>query len=118
VGAEDGLQILPAEQLHHQERRPGLLVDAGVEGLDDVLALDRRRDPRLQLEALAGARRGDHRREHDLEGASLLRREVLALVHRAHAPRGEAAEDAVTALEDRPLREIGRVRMGHGSCPG
>jgi hypothetical protein len=41
-------EVFAAQELHHEERRAGRLVDAGVEGLDDVLAVDVARGLRLE----------------------------------------------------------------------
>jgi hypothetical protein len=85
-GQEDG-EVLPAEQLHDQERRAGRLVDPRVQRLHDVLALDVGRDRGLELEPAAQLGLGDQAGEHDLEGAAALGLELDRLVDRAHPPR-------------------------------
>ena len=110
-------EVLAAEQLHHQEGRPRFGVDARVEGLDDVLALDVRRHPRLELEALAHDLVAQDSRQHHLEGPALPCLEVDALVHRAHPARLEAAHDLVAPLEERPGGERSRGPGGHQRLP-
>jgi hypothetical protein len=51
-------QLLVAEQLQDQEGHLRVLVDAGIEDLDDELAVDVPGDPDLALEARTCAQRG------------------------------------------------------------
>ena len=55
------------EQLHHQERQPARRLDARVDDLHHVRAVDPRADVGLLLEALARAATGDDVGVHDLE---------------------------------------------------
>ena len=93
----------PSEQLHREVGHLGLVVDAGVQHLDDVLALDGRRHRGLALEPFAEARLVEQVREHHLERAAPQVAPIDDLVdgahpagrHRTHdlVPRGEEAAD-------------------------
>lgn len=52
-----------------------------IEGLDDMLALDLRGHPRLELEATPHPGVREDLRQHHLESAAFARLEVDALVH-------------------------------------
>ena len=82
------------------------LVHPGVEGLDDVLALDVGRRSRLELEARAEVGLLDNRGQHDLEREVLSRLVVLALVDGPHAPRSDAATYFVAAVKDGAQGEL------------
>ena len=115
---EDGVEIVAAQQLHHQEGGARRLVDPGVEGLDDVLALDLGGHPRLELEAGAQVGPGDDLRQHHLERATLPGGEVYALVDRPHPAGLEAADDLVPTVEDSSLGKRCRVVRAHiKQCP-
>jgi hypothetical protein len=112
---DDLAEILAAEQLHHEEREARRLVDAGVEGLDDVLADDVRGDRRLAPEALRHLRVVDEPREHDLERAPPFGAAIEDLVHGAHRARVDAAYDLVLVVKHRSLGEGEGVLCRHGN---
>jgi len=81
---EGRAEVFAPEEVHHDERRTRLRVDVGVERLHDVLALDLRRDGRLELEARPQIGVRHEARQHDLERAAPARLPVEDLVHGAH----------------------------------
>jgi hypothetical protein len=102
-------QLLALQQLHHQEGRAGLFVDAGGHHLDHVIAVDLRRGLRLEHEALTRRWIGRELRSHDLERALLARAELIDDVDGAHAPGAQGLHDAEIAAED-------RIRLKHAHC--
>src|SRR5262249_27495861 len=92
---KDGGEILAAQKLHHEEGRARLAVDAGVERLDDVLALDVGGDRSLQAKARLHLAVRDDARKHDLERAPPSRLAVGDLVDRPHSAGLQAADDLV-----------------------
>jgi hypothetical protein len=102
--------LLAAEQLHDEEGHLRRLVVAGVEDVDDELALDVGGDLRLALEALAQIGALEDVREHHLQRAPALGLEVHDLVDGPHAALRDAADDPVAVGEDRVRSE---ARRGH-----
>ncbi len=98
-------EILPVEELHHDEGDLGGLVDPGVRDIDDVLALDLSGDVGLALEALAHLVALEQVRVHHLERAPPRCLGVDDLVDSTHAAGREAADHAVAAGENRSLSQ-------------
>jgi hypothetical protein len=102
---EAGAEIFPAEQLHHEEGGLRVLVDANVEHLHEVLALDPRRHDPLAGEARPQIVVEGDLRQHHLEGPLAPRVLVQDLVHHAHAAGADHAHDLVAASRE------GRARL-------
>jgi hypothetical protein len=99
---QHALQILAAEQVHHQKRCLRLRVDSCVGHPDDVVTLERTGDLGLALEARAEPLILEEAREHHLERPVGVRPLVEDLVDRAHSARLDAADDPVTIVEHLP----------------
>ena len=95
-------QLLALEELHHQEGRVCLFVDAGGDDLDNVVALDLGGGAGFQDEALADGRVGRELGGHHLEGALLAGAELLGDVDRAHAAGPQSLHDPEITTEDCP----------------
>jgi hypothetical protein len=93
-------QLFAAQKLHRQERHLRRFVDAGIEHIDDVVAVDLRGDARLALEPLAKIGAIDKVGVHHLEGAPSLRLQVNHLVDGAHAARSDATDHLVPVGEN------------------
>ena len=102
-------QLLAVEQLHRQPGNSRVVVDAGRNDLDHVVAADPRahlrflREPRPRIRAL------DELRVHDLERPLAPGGELLDEVHRAHAARRQRLQDPEVLPEDLPLLELRKV---------
>src|SRR6185436_11567861 len=89
-------EVVPAEELHRDVGR-AVGVVAEVEHRDHVGVHHARDRSRLALEAVLLLRVARDLRQHHLEGDVPLQERVAGVVHDAHGPRPEAAQDLVLA---------------------
>ena len=106
-------ELLALEQLEHDERGAAVGVDAGIERLGDVLALDPGSHRGLALKAPADVLSGDDLREHHLEGAGPPRDAIEHLVHGAHPSGADLTDHLVAPVKEGPLVEKLLCRVHH-----
>ena len=117
----DQLPERPARDVLHDQKVILVAVQdgrIGVEGPNDVLVTDAPSDVGLAEEALEEAGPGEEVRMEDLDGDRIGGWSVLRLrgVHRAHAPRAEAATDPefpeALPLHASQSNPVGRRHLG------
>ena len=97
--ADEGVEVLALEQLHHQVGSVGRSILPRIEDLRDVGRLDGARGPCLALEARDERRiRAEPVLDH-LHGDGAARRDVACGVDRAHGARAELPGDDVLPVD-------------------
>ena len=113
---DQGPEVRALDEPHHDEEHAVLV--AGLEDGNDVLVVDRSREPGLAAEALAKARVARMLRANELEGHHALERELLGPVDDTHL---SAADDALDTAprEDGAERQLGShvLAVCHGPRP-
>ena len=102
------------EKLHDDVQRSGRRVLTRVHDLRDVVARERRREPRFEHEATAELVVGRELAVHHLERAEGARRDLLDLVDHSHAALGDGTDDAVGSAYDRARGERSALVHLHG----
>jgi len=105
---EQGIEVFTAQQLHHEPRHSGGVVDACRDHLDDVIALDAGADAGFLDEAFSQRRVAHQVGVHDLQGAFPARADLFDDEDSAHAPLIEGAHEAEVPGEDLANLELSR----------
>ena len=98
------VQPQPLDVLHHVVMQPALFTDP--EDRHDVGVVQACRRPRFPLEPLPLLQVGSQLLRQDLERHMPAQRDLLRLIHDAHAPAADLAQDAVVAQLLRVLNEL------------
>ena len=108
---QDTVQGLTLDELHGVVADPVMF--AVVEDADDIRMVQPGRQAGLGVEPPQVFRVGPESRLHDLERHPVLERLVLGLVHHAHSPAADPAEDEVVTQPLGRRAPVRRIR----SCP-
>lgn len=104
-------ELFAAEKLHHKEGHLGGFIDARVEDVDQVLALDTRGHAGFLPKALTHIGIVEAARQHELERAPPVRLDMNDLVDGAHAPHRNASDNLVALTEEDTFAQLkGRHR--------
>lgn len=96
---EDIAELFAVEELHDHKRHLGVLVDAGVGDLDNIIAFNFGGNAGFAAEAFPQLFAFEVVGVHNFEGVVALGFDVHDFINGAHSALGDASDDAVAATK-------------------